>query len=259
VRIDRLQVRLFAEDDVGGVFALVHAPVVSGGEVPINRATAPGELVEPRVDSFCFPSVGNALRSLPVRNVAERIVSHSIVDAQFAQLACQPVMSVEADLQPARQPRGHTHMAQAQILVHEVEIVMQTLAVIWYQKCLAGLLVVPWLVGRARLHGGENADQPCLLAPAGQNLFCPVFFSEVPLADELDFDSGFGSHLLRVLTNPVAERLGELRIVEYPDLPLVQKRRHPSGKADLWQYAKNQHPVPATQHSGNLPGVTFRQ
>jgi hypothetical protein len=45
--------------------------VVSGGEVPINRTTAPGELVEPRVDSFCFPSVGDALRPWPVRNVAE--------------------------------------------------------------------------------------------------------------------------------------------------------------------------------------------
>ena len=128
--IDRLQIRLFAEDDVGGVFALVHAPVVSGGEVPIDGAAAPGELVEPRVDSFCFPSVGDALRPLPVRNMAEPIVSHSIIDAQSAQLACQPVVSVEADLQPARQPRWHTHMTQAQILVHEVEVVMQTLAVI---------------------------------------------------------------------------------------------------------------------------------
>jgi hypothetical protein len=36
-----------------------------------------------------------------------------------------------------------------------------------------------------------------------------------------DLDSGFGSHLLRVLANPVAERLSELRIVEDPDLPLV--------------------------------------
>jgi len=40
VFIDRLQIRLFAEDDVGGVFALVHAPVVSGGEVAIDRAAA---------------------------------------------------------------------------------------------------------------------------------------------------------------------------------------------------------------------------
>ena len=47
VFIDRLQIRLLAEDDVSGVFALVHAPVVSGGEVAIDRAAPPRELVEP--------------------------------------------------------------------------------------------------------------------------------------------------------------------------------------------------------------------
>ena len=118
---------------------------------------------------------------------------------------------------------------------------------------------MPWLVGRAWLHGGENADQSCLLTSACQNLFCPVFLPEVPLADELDLDSSLGRHLLRVLANLVAEWLGELRVVEYPDLPLVQKRCHARRKADLRQRAKNQHPVPTAQHSGNLRSVTFRQ
>ena len=83
VFIERLQIRLLAEDDVGGVFALVHAPVISGGEVAIDRAAAPRELAEPRVDSFCFPSIGDALRPLPVPNVAEGVVCHSIVEAQL--------------------------------------------------------------------------------------------------------------------------------------------------------------------------------
>ena len=150
-------------------------------------------------------------------------------------------------------------MAQAQIFVHEVEVIVQTLAIFRNQIGLAGLLVVPWLVGRAGFHGGENADQPRLLTPAGQNLLHPVFLPEVPFADELDLDSCFDSHLLGVLTNPVTEWLGELGIVEYPDLPLVPKRRHPPGKADLRQRAEYQHPVPATQHSGYLRRVTFRQ
>ena len=153
VFIDRLQIRLPAEDDVSGVFALIHAPVISGGEVAIDPAAASRELIESGVDSFGFPSVGDALRPLPVRNMAERIVRHSIVDAQLAQLASQPVMAVEADLQPAGEPCRHPHMAQAQILVYEIEIVMQTLAIIWNQKCLARLFVVPWLVCRAGLHG----------------------------------------------------------------------------------------------------------
>ena len=92
-----------------------------------------------------------------------------------------------------------------------------------------------------------------------REFFCPVFLPEVPLADELDLDSSLGRHLLRVLANLVAEWLGELRVVEYPDLPLVQKRCHARRKADLRQRAKDQHPVPTAQHSGNLRSVTFRQ
>jgi hypothetical protein len=41
----------------------------------------------------------------------------------------QPVVPVEVDLQPAGQPGWHAHVAQAQFLVDEVEVVMQALAV----------------------------------------------------------------------------------------------------------------------------------
>jgi hypothetical protein len=116
---------------------------------------------------------------------------------------------------------------------------------------------VPRLVGRAGFHRRENAHQARLLASFRDDVFDPVFLAEVPLADELDLDSRFGSRLLRVLANPVAEWLGKLRIVENPDLPLLQERCHPTGEADPRQRAKNQHPVPATQHAVNLSGVSL--
>ena len=150
-------------------------------------------------------------------------------------------------------------MAQAQVLVHEIEIIVQALAVIGNQVCLTCLLVVPWLVRRARLHGGKNAHQSRLLAPTGQNLVHPVFLPEVPLADEFDLDTGFSRHLLRVLANPVPERLGELRIVKDPNPSLEQKRGHSPGKTDLRQGTENQHPVPAAQDPRNLRRVPVRQ
>ncbi|HEY1897376.1 MAG TPA: hypothetical protein VGG62_13935 [Terracidiphilus sp.] len=150
-------------------------------------------------------------------------------------------------------------MAQAQFLVHEIEVIMQALAIIRNQICLACLLVVPWLVRRARLHGGENAHQPGVLAPPGQNLFYPVFLPEIPFADELDLDTGCSRHLLRVLANAVAERFGELRIIENPNLSLEQKRSHACRKTDLRQRAENQHPIPAAQHPSYLRSVPIRQ
>src|SRR5580704_4356726 len=98
ILIDRLQIRLPAEHDVGGVFALVHAPVVSGGEVPIDRTTLAGQRVQPRMDAFGFPAAGDALGPVPVRYVREGIVGHSVIDTEPAQLSRQPVMTVEANL-----------------------------------------------------------------------------------------------------------------------------------------------------------------
>ena len=88
-------------------------------------------------------------------------------------------------------------------------------------------------------------------------MFHPVFLAEVPLADKLDLYTIFRRQTLGALSNPIPERLGKLRIVENPDLPLVQERCHPTGEADPRQSAKNQHPVPATQHAFNLSGVSL--
>src|SRR3954470_9059025 len=96
-----------------------------------------------------------------------------------------------------------------------------------------------------------------LLASLCDDLFHPIFLPEVPFADELDFDTSLRRHLLRVLANPVPVRLGELRIVEDPNLPLKQQRRHPPGKTDTRQGAENQHAVKATQHPFNLSGVSL--
>src|SRR3954447_5231259 len=159
VRLDRMdrgtrqilvngrQVRLFTEDDIGGVFALIHTPVVSGCEVPIDRTTLPGQFVQPSVDAFGVPAVGEALCPLPVRDVRKGVVGHPIVDAELAQLARQPVMTVKANLKPTGQPSWYPHMAQAEFFVYEIEVIMQTLAGIRHQVRWAGLLIVPRLVG----------------------------------------------------------------------------------------------------------------
>lgn len=100
---------------------------------------------------------------------------------------------------------------------------MKALAVVGNQMGLARLLVMPRLVGRAGLHGGEDADEPRFLAPLGEDRFHPVLFAKIPLADELDPDACFGCQLLGVVPNPVTKRLGKSRIVENPHLPLEQK------------------------------------
>ena len=257
VLIDCLQIRLFTEDDIGGVFALVHTPVVSGGEVPVNRAAQPCQIVQPFMDPLRFPAVGDLLRPLPVGDVSEGVVGHPVIDSELTQLPRQPVMAIQADLQTAGQPWRHPHVTQTEFFVDEVEVIVQAFAVVGNQVSLSGLFVVPWLVCRAGLHRREDAHQSRVLSAFLQQFLHPVLFAEVPLADEFDFNTRPGCHLLGVLPNPVAERLGELWIVEDPDLSFKQQRCHPSGETDSRQCAENQHPVKTAQHSRYPCGVSL--
>ena len=62
-----------------------------------------------------------------------------------------------------------------------------------------------------------------MLAALGKRLFDPVLFAEVPLADELDLNASVRRQLLGILANALPERLGELGVVENPDVPFEHK------------------------------------
>ncbi len=96
---------------------------------------------------FCVQLIGDPLRPCPVGNVDEGIVQQSEIHLPFAQPRSKPVMPVEIDLQTAGQPGRHAHVAQAQFLVDEVEVIMQALAVVGLQKSPPRLLVMPRLIG----------------------------------------------------------------------------------------------------------------
>jgi hypothetical protein len=97
-----------------------------------------------------------------------------------------------------------------------------------------------------------------MIASLGQDLLHPVFLPHIPLAEELDLDPAVGRQPFGVLAKLVPERLCELRVVEDPDLSLVQIRGHSLRVADLRQRAEDQHPIPATQYSRDLMRVPFR-
>src|SRR6202023_1438011 len=92
-----------------------------------------GELVQLAVNPLRLPLVGQPLRLSPIADLDKGIVPQLIVNFALSQLSRQPVMSVEVDLQTARQPGGNTDVGQSQFFVDEVEIIMQALAVVGLQ------------------------------------------------------------------------------------------------------------------------------
>ena len=219
VVVDGRQIRLPVEHNVGGILALIDAPVILHSEAAEHRTVLAGELIQARMKPLGIPAVNDLLGAAPVGHACEGIVHKFKIDVAFPQLRRQPVMPVKVDLQPAWQPRRDPHVAQSELLVHEIEVVMQALAVIGQKVRPAGLLVMPWLIRRARLHHREHAYQSRVFAPCRKHLFYTVLLAHIPFAQEFDRQSVFRGQSLRVLFQLITKRLSETRVVENPDLP----------------------------------------
>src|ERR1700677_4580146 len=107
---------------------------------------------------------------------------------------------------------------------------MQALAAVGLEKRPAGVLVMPGLVGIARLQGGKNMNQARMLPAPPQNLSDPVLLAEVGLAEVIHRDAGVGGQTLGVVPHLIGQRLGELGIVEDADLVMMKDAGHSLGK-----------------------------
>ena len=83
------------------------------------------------------------LRLVVVRDLDEGVVEEGEVDPPFLEAAGQPVVPVEVELQPEGRPGRHAQVAQPEVLVDEVEVVVQTLSLARLQESPVRLLVVP--------------------------------------------------------------------------------------------------------------------
>ena len=125
-----LQVRLATENDIGRLLGLIQTPVVGGFQAGDHRTVALGERVQLLMNLLHSPVIGQALGLAPVGDRGEGMVEQSRVDMVPPQLPRQPVMAVKINLQTEGAPGGNANIAQAQLLVDEIKVVVQALAVI---------------------------------------------------------------------------------------------------------------------------------
>src|SRR6266498_2688212 len=128
-------------------------------------------------------------------------------------------MAVAVELQAEGRPRRDPQIAEAELRVEEVEVVVEALGVFGAEEGLARLLVVPRLEGRAGFHGGEDMDQTGRVAPLPEDLPEAVVLAEgLRRADELDLQPRFLGEALGILPDLVPERLGKARQVKQLDV-----------------------------------------
>src|SRR5450755_1899365 len=152
-------------------------------------------------------------------------------DTSSLELAGEPKVPIAIKLQPERGPGWHAQVAQPQALVDKVKIVVKALPSVESQERLAGRLVVPRFVTRARLHRRENRNQSWLRAALLHQRGDLIRFAQAAGANEFDPDSMLGGHPLGVITQRLAQRLRKLRVVKDADVTLVQVVGHHLGTA----------------------------
>jgi hypothetical protein len=97
------------------------------------------------------------------------------------------VVAVAIELQAKRTPSRDPQVAEAELLIDEVEVIVETASGLELEVGFAGALVVPRHVGHTGFHRAEDVDQAGVVAALLQDLLHPVFFAErFALADELD-------------------------------------------------------------------------
>src|SRR6202048_696157 len=153
----------------------------------------------------------------------------------------------------------HAQIDQAQLGVHEVEVVMEAFAGIRPQEGAVRLLVVPGLVAVAGFHRRDDMDQAGMVAAGGKHLGDDVLLAEVVLGNVFDDNATSTRQLGGAVAHSIPKRFGKSRIVEDPDLLRRKKSRHSLRIAGARQRAGDDDPVVAGEHPGEAPAVTLCQ
>jgi len=98
-----------------------------------------------------------------------------------------------------------------------------------------------------------------VVTAALEHILDQSFLAGLALAHELDLDAGLLGEPLGVVAHLLPERFGEEWVVEDANVVRPQVRGHAVGVTQAGQYSRDDHPVPARQHSGDLVLVAIDQ
>ena len=230
--IEGLKVLLPAEQNIRGILDLHHTPMVGVWKMADHRAVWAGGLIQDTGQLFDMEVVGQSLGLVHIVKGQEGIVLPSIIYGLAVELGGPLLMTIEIELQTKRGPGRHPQITPAQGGVDKVEVVMQALAAIVFQKGPAGFLVVPGFVAGAGFQGREDMHQAGMAAAPVEDLLDTLLFAEVFFADEIDFPTVGLREAFGMLSQFLPQRHGPLGVIENANIPLPQNRSHPFGITD---------------------------
>jgi len=255
--VDGGKVALTFENNVGGVFGLHDAPMVAILEILDDGTVAAGVGIEYSVNAFDIDVVGQFLRLVKVFDAHKAVINHRCVDAFIEKLGSQFVMAVEIELEAKRRPGRHSEITQPQLGVDKIEVVMQTLAAVVFKEGFLGLLVMPRLIARTRLHGREDMHKAWMPSAVNKNILYALFLAKILFTDEVDGKAVLCGNHFSILPYLFSQRQRPLGIVENTDVVECQKPRHSLGIADTGNGAGQNNTVKAGGNTFDLITMSF--
>ena len=110
------------EDDVGGEFGLIDAPLEVVAQAFVQGDPAGGVAVEDGLDFLRVNRVGKALGAREVGDMGEAVVGLGVTDARRLELAFEPVVAVETELEAEGRPGGNAQVAEAEHRIDEIDV-----------------------------------------------------------------------------------------------------------------------------------------
>jgi hypothetical protein len=90
-----------------------------------------------------------------------------------------------------------------------------------------------------------------------EDLLDPVFLADVMVAEELDGQSRVRRQFLGMAAELIAERFGELGVIEDADVVIEEIASGGLGVADVWERPGDDDSIQARQDTRDLLGMSF--
>lgn len=162
--------------------------------------------------------VGKFLGSFYIGNLQKCVVVHTVINLFFVQLVGEQVMSVHIKLKAERRPCGNAQIAEPQLFVNEIKIVVEAFALVRLKESFPGHFIMPRLISITAFHCGKDMDK-AFGFPSFENDFLDMFiFAEnMEFTDEFNFNPIFRSDLFCILPDLFCKVLGETGIIKNAD------------------------------------------
>ncbi len=237
------------EHDIRGILGLVHDPVVLHPRQHIlqQRIDPSGERRQHPGPVLVREAVRELLRPLTVGDPGERVVLFAIGDAMPVQLARQPLMAVQADLDDQRKPGLDADVQQSELAVQEIEVQRQALPLRIDQS--RPVCSRDHLETLTRLDRPQHADQALRETVPLNHLADQVFFANGPI-DVQKWPLRLGGDGLSLIFDPL--RVLHDKSLEILDLhSLLEEQTFHRLRPPHGQMPLEQHPIKTRDDTGD--------